>query len=631
VQIGGVGVDRDEKLAQVLVEFADTLGAEFAIQPILDHLVEQIVDVLPITGAGVMLMTDDDLHFVAASNDVVRRIEVLQNELQEGPCLEAYRTGDPVGIEDLSTDTRFPRFSPRALAEGLAAVFTFPIRLDRHRLGALDLYRDSPGGLAPEDVKAAQVLANIAAAYLFNAQARSEAEVRVEQLTHRSLHDPLTGLPNRALLHELLQRAVARSRRSRRMLAVLFVDLDGFKLVNDQYGHHVGDQLLVAVADRLGEVLRSGDTLTRLAGDEFVILCEDLATSSGAELVAMRIAAAFETPFHLDSHTVVMTASVGLAFSGPGEDIPDTLLRDADLAMYQAKLSGGAHHEVIDQTARVAGDLRKHLERDLRGALTSEELQLAYQPVIAAASGEMLGLEAFLRWEHPDRGWVSPGAILPVAERTGMILPIGEWVLGQACRQLKGWQRMYGPAIGHVSVNVSGHQVVGPAFAETVASVLAETGTDPASVFLEVTESAFFEDAARTVAVLREVKQLGVGLTMDDFGTGYSSLNYLRRFPFDMVKIDRSFIVDLTKDSATRSIVAAIIDLAHVLDLTVVAEGVETQAQLDRVIDLGIDRAQGYYISPPMLPDQLERQILAPAGGSAIHLPARNGSDARLI
>jgi EAL domain-containing protein (putative c-di-GMP-specific phosphodiesterase class I) len=277
----------------------------------------------------------------------------------------------------------------------------------------------------------------------------------------------------------------------------------------------------------------------------------------------------------------------------------------------------------------VAGDLRKHLERDLRGALTRGEFQLAYQPVIAAASGEMLGLEGLLRWEHPERGWVSPEAILPVAERTGMILPIGEWVLGQACRQLKGWQRMHGPAIGHVSVNVSGHQVVGPAFAETVAAVLAETGTDPASVFLEVTEGAFFEDAARTVAVLREVKQLGVGLTMDDFGTGYSSLNYLRRFPFDMVKIDRSFIVDLTEDSATRSIVAAIIDLAHVLDLTVVAEGVETQTQLDRVIDLGIDRAQGYYISPPMLPDQLERQVLAPAGGSAIHLPARKGSDSK--
>ena len=415
-----------------------------------------------------------------------------------------------MGIEDLSVDTRFPRFSPRALAEGLAAVFTFPIRLDRHRLGALDLYRDSPGGLAPEDVKAAQVLANIAAAYLFNAQARSEAEVRVEQLTHRSLHDPLTGLPNRALLNELLQRAVARSRRSRRMLAVLFVDLDGFKLVNDQYGHHVGDQLLIAVANRLGEVLRSGDTLTRLAGDEFVILCEDLASSSGAELVAMRIAAAFETPFHLDSQTVVMTASVGLAFSGPGEDVPDTLLRDADLAMYQAKLSGGAHHEVIDQTARVAGDLRKHLERDLRGALTRGEFQLAYQPVIAAASGEMLGLEGLLRWEHPERGWVSPQAILPVAERTGMILPIGEWVLARppATQGLAtdAWAR-HRTRLGQRLRSPSG----GPAFAETVAAVLADTGTDPGSVFLEVTEGAFFEDAARTVAVLREVKQLGSG------------------------------------------------------------------------------------------------------------------------
>jgi diguanylate cyclase (GGDEF)-like protein len=618
-------VDRDKKLAQILVEFADTLGAEFSIQAILDHLVQRIVDMLPITGAGVMLMTEHDLHFVAASNKVVRRIEALQNELQEGPCLEAYSGGEAVAIEDLSVDTRFPRFSPRALDAGLAAVFTFPIRMDSHRLGALDLYRDTSGGLEPEDMAAAQVLANVAAAYLFNAQARSEAAVSVEQLTHRSLHDPLTALPNRALLHELLDRAVARARRSRRMAAVLFVDLDGFKLVNDQYGHQLGDQLLIAVATRLTRVLRSGDTLARLSGDEFVILCEDLDTSSGAELVAKRIAATLGEPFELDGHTLAMTASVGLAFSGPGEDIPETLLRDADLAMYQAKLNGGGHHQVIDQSARLEADMRKHLERDVRAAVLRGQFQLAYQPIIAAESGGMLGVEALLRWEHPERGWVSPEIILPIAERTGMILPIGEWVLAQACRDLKAWQHLYGEAVPHVAVNVSGHQVVGPAFAETVAQVLAETGTDPAQVFLEVTESVFFEDAPRATAVLREIKELGVGLTMDDFGTGYSSLNYLRRFPFDVVKIDRSFIVDLTEDPATRAIVSAIIELGHVLDLTVVAEGVESRPQLDEVIDLGIDRAQGFYISHPLLPNQLEKHILDPARYSPIRLPLPDG------
>jgi EAL domain-containing protein (putative c-di-GMP-specific phosphodiesterase class I) len=220
---------------------------------------------------------------------------------------------------------------------------------------------------------------------------------------------------------------------------------------------------------------------------------------------------------------------------------------------------------------------------------------------------------------------VSPDVILPIAERTGMILPIGEWVLARACQDLKAWQHLYGDAVPHVSVNVSGHQVVGPAFAETVARVLAETRTDPAHIFLEVTESVFFEDAPRATAVLREIKDLGVGLTMDDFGTGYSSLNYLRRFPFDVVKIDRSFIGDLTEDPATRAIVSAIIDLGHVLDLTVVAEGVESRTQLDEVIDLGIDRAQGFYISHPLLPDQLEQHILDPARDAPIRLPMAGG------
>jgi diguanylate cyclase (GGDEF)-like protein len=616
-------LDRNEKLAQILVEFAETLGGDFSIQAILDHLVQRIVDVLPVTGAGVMLMTETDLHFVAASNEVIRSIESLQNELQEGPCLEAYRSGRAVAVEDLSVDTRFRNFSPRALSEGLAAVFTFPIRMDHHRLGALDLYRDTPGTLDPEDMAIAQVLANVAAAYLFNAQARSDAAVNVEQLTHRSLHDPLTGLPNRALLHELLDRAVARARRSRRKAAVLFLDLDGFKLINDEHGHLVGDQLLVAVATRLTRVLRSGDTLARLAGDEFVILCEDLDTTAAAELVASRIAAALAEPFDVDGHIMSITASVGLAFSGPGENIPATLLRDADLAMYQAKLMGGGHHQVIDPATKYEAETRKQLERDLQTALTRGQFRLAYQPIISTRIGDMLGVEALLRWQHPDRGWVSPDVILPIAERTGMILPLGEWVLGQACRDLRAWQQVYGQAVPHMSVNISGHQVVGPAFAETVAHVLADTGTDPTMVVLEVTESVFFEDAPRATAALREVKELGVSLVMDDFGTGYSSLNYLRQFPFDAVKIDRSFIGDLTNEPATRAIVGAITDLGHVLDLIVVAEGIETQQQLNQVIGLGVDQAQGFYISHPLLPDQLERDILQPATTTPIHLPQR--------
>jgi len=301
----GVAVDSrsDQGLEAVLVEFAHTLGTDFSVQKILDHLVTRVVDILPVTGAGVMVMGErGDLRFVAASNEVVMRIEGLQNELHEGPCLQAYCTGEAVAITDLASDAGFPQFSPRARADGLAAVFTFPIRLGGDRLGALDLYRDTPGALSEGDLQKAQVLADVAAAYLFNAQARIDTSATLARLEHRSLHDALTGLPNRTLLEELLDRAVARARRSHLVAAVLFADLDGFKAVNDRHGHHVGDLLLGAVAARLTGVLRPGDTLARLGGDEFAVLCEDLHVAADAEIVAERITTAVAAPFDLAGH-----------------------------------------------------------------------------------------------------------------------------------------------------------------------------------------------------------------------------------------------------------------------------------------------------------------------------------------
>lgn len=616
-------MNREQKLEQVLLEFAHTLGTDFSVQEVLDHLVLRIVDVLSMTGAGVTAMSDtDDLHFVAASNAIVLRTEALQNELNEGPCLEAFETGKPVAVPDLSVDERFPRFSPQARADGLAAMFTFPLRLDERRLGALNVYRDAAGDLAPGDLRAALVLADVAAAYLFNALSRADARDSAELLRTRSLHDALTGLPNRILFKERLEHAAARAHRTHREAAVLFVDLDDFKSVNDQFGHHVGDQLLAAVASRLTQVLRPGDTLARLSGDEFVILCEDLNSASQAEVVAKRVAATLAPPFDLSEYRLDMTASVGVAFSGSGEDIPGTLLRDADFAMYQAKEAGGAHHQVIDHTARRALGRREDLKRDLRGALQREEFRLVYQPIVDLRDGGPLVVEALLRWQHPQRGCVMPDAIVPIAERTGLILPIGEWVLHQACRDYQRWQRVYGPAaISQVAVNVSARQVMGPAFADTVARVLDETGTDPAAICLEVTESVYFDDAARAVTVLEEVKGLGVGLSLDDFGKGFSSLSYLKRFPFDVIKIDRSFVADLGNDPATHAIVAAIIDLAHALNLAVIAEGVETQQQFSQVIDLGSDRAQGYYLSHPLPSEDLDQRILEPAGSPPTRLP----------
>jgi diguanylate cyclase (GGDEF)-like protein len=618
-------VSRESQLTQVLAEFAHTLGSDFSLRTTLDHLVDRIVEALPVTGAGVMLIgAEDELHFVSATNPLVLEIESLQNELCEGPCLHAYQTGESVAIPDLSRDERFPRFSPRAWGRGLAAVFTFPLTLDGARLGALDLYRDVPGSLDPSEMAAAQTLADVAAAYLFNARAREDAKQQTRQLHYLTQHDALTGLPNRSFFEDLLRKAVDRAKGTGAMAAVLFVDLDGFKTINDRFGHHIGDELLMAVASRLGSVIGREDSLSRLSGDEFVIVRGQLESRLAGELMAEQIEAALDPPFELDGYVLHITASVGLAFTGHGEDSPSRLVRDADFAMYLAKRAGGGQYRVMDDGISAA-DSGGGLQRRIQSALERQEFQLAYQPIVEVRSGQLHGVEALLRWKDPSRGWVMPEAIVPIAERTGLIEPLGAWALAQACRDLHAWRAMFGPqVVPHVAVNVSAHQVMGPSFPKTVADVLVGSAIEASALHLEVTETVFLIDAPRAQAVLGELKDLGVGLALDDFGTGYSSLGYLKRFPFDVVKIDRGFIADMTTDFATRAIVSAVIDLAHALDLSVVAEGVETESQLQQVIQLGADRAQGHYFSPPLLSGDLNAEILHPAGGRApVRLPVQ--------
>ena len=616
-------MERDHELARLLGEFAHTLGTDFSIERILDHLVQRVADVLPVTAAGVMVMRHDDLRFAAASNDAILAIQRVQQDAGEGPCLEAFRTGKMVAIPDLGVDQRFPLFSPRAYAAGLAAVFTFPMRLDDDRLGALDLYRDTPGALSASDERIAQVLADVAAAYLFNARARREAADRVAELRHSTLHDPLTGLANRLLFHELLEKARLRAQRSHHTTAVLFVDLDRFKAVNDRFGHAVGDALLVAVAAALSGAVRPGDSLARLSGDEFVILCEDLTDPTQAERIAERIAHALREPFDVEGNLVSISASVGVAFSGPGESVPQSLLRDADFAMYQAKAEGGGQHRVGEHVARLAADRQAQLAVDLRDALARDELQLAYQPITRAGDGTLVGVEALLRWQRPDGGFVPPDVLVPIAERTGLIRPLGSWVLRQACTDFVRWRRTHGSAVSSVAVNVSAHQVIGPDFAETVAGILDDVGLDPACLYLEVTETVFLHDAARARAVLNRLREVGVRLSLDDFGTGYSSLTYLQQFHFDVLKLSGNFIGAITDDTATsRKIVASVVDLARALELTVVAEGIETKEQLTQVVDLGGELAQGYYLSRPLFAADLEARVLdLTSHGSVIHLP----------
>ena len=604
----------DHQLSTVLGEFARTMVTDFPIQSILDHLVLRIVEVLPITAAGVTLITAGaHPRYVAASDSSALCFEQLQSELGEGPCLAAFETGASVSIPDLRLDTRFPGFAARAEDEGLVAVFTFPLRHGSEQLGALDLYRTSPGPLGPEDTEAAQTLADVAAAYLHNAKTRDELGEAAARLKETTLHDALTGLPNRTLFVHRLEHAILRARRSQKLVAVLFADLDRFKSVNDTYGHHVGDELLAAVADRLTKLLRPGDTFARLGGDEFIILCEDLDEESQVDLIADRVGKAFSAAFALTTVDIQVSASVGIAFSGPAEGVPAQLIQNADTAMYHAKRKGGDGHGIFDLRDQYLSDRRADLQRRLSVAQARQELRVEYQPIVSTVEGHVVGVEALLRWQHPTLGTIGPTTIIPLAEKSGAITEIGRWVLERACLDRPGMERHNHGRPLTVSVNVSVRQLMEADFAAVTATVLRDTGTDPALVTLEVTESVFIHDNERALIVLRDLKRLGVNIALDDFGTGFSSLNYLRQFPVDVLKMDRAFISDLDRDTTSRLIVNSVVDLAHGLHMQVVAEGVESAEQYAQVRALHCDSYQGYHFGRPRPREEME-SILAETG-----------------
>ena len=628
-------VVHENSLSAVLSEFAETMLTDFRIQAILDHLVERIVDVLPISGAGVTLITPGVTpQYVAASGEAALRFERLQTKLGQGPCLVAHHSGEPVLIPDLAVDATFPQFGPAALAAGLAAVFAFPLGHGDGRLGALDLYRDSAAALAPDDVAAAQTLANVAAAYLLNANAREQAIEARDRFQESALHDALTGLPNRMLLAQRLEHAAARAQRSRTTAAVLFADLDRFKQVNDTHGHAVGDGLLIDVAARLSALVRPGDTLARISGDEFVILCEDLGAPADAESLAARIDHAFAAPFAVNGIEIVVSASVGIAYSGPGQAITHQLVSDADAAMYEAKRrrspgrgsqggqggQGGQATAVIDLRESTERGSRNNLSRDLRAATAAGSLDVAYQPIVRTADGLVTGVEALLRWTHPVLGQVPALTAVALAERDGLIHEMGAWVLQRACHDRVRWLREHPERPLDMSVNVSVRQLMARDFRDTVAAVLAATGMDPTALVLEITEGILLSDTERASTVLADLRAQGVRLALDDFGTGYSSLSYLRQFPVDIVKIDQGFTATVGREPVTGAIVAAITQLAHVLGMTVTAEGVETQQQRDELVSIGCEAAQGYHYARPMSGADVCAQ-LAVMPGRPLHLP----------
>ncbi len=427
----------------------------------------------------------------------------------------------------------------------------------------------------------------------------TDRKVSGERLARQAIHDPLTGLPNRLLFVQRLARALGRGPQNSPRCAVFFVDLDRFKLVNDSLGHSAGDRLLVSIADRLRTALRPDDLVARFGGDEFVVLCEGVPDEQTATIVADRLALAVSRPVALTEGEVFVTASIGIALSAPG-DTPETLLRNADTAMYGAKDQGRARAEVFDAQShhRVVDDLR--IANELHRALERGELRVHYQPIVDLVANRLTGFEALARWEHPQRGLVSPGEFIPLAEETGLIVPMGAWMLEAACRQTAAWHAASGTGRRlSISVNVSPRQLAEPALAENFERILHTTGIDPDRVWLEITESTVMRDAEAALSALGALRDLGVHLAVDDFGTGYSSLQYLERLPVETLKIDRSFVsgVGLRTDSTT--ITTAVVSLAHALGLRAVAEGIETPDQLARVRATGCDYGQGYLFGKP--------------------------------
>jgi diguanylate cyclase (GGDEF)-like protein/PAS domain S-box-containing protein len=442
----------------------------------------------------------------------------------------------------------------------------------------------------------------------------TERKVLEKQLHHQAFYDLLTELPNRALFMERLEHALSRANRRGGKVAVLFVDLDNFKVINDSLGHKDGDQLLRAVAERLKPCLRPEDTAARLGGDEFTILIEDVTSVGEVVQIAERVTDVLQPPFVLDEQEVFVTVSTGIALNDATQERAEDLLRHADLAMYRAKNKGKAHYELFKTNMEAEVQKRLEVESELRRALELEEFRVYYQPMVALESGKIAGVEALVRWEHPKRGLLLPEEFLAVAEETGLIVRIGRWVLREACKQAQAWQqRCPSTPPLTMSVNLSPRQFFHP---ELVAEILHETEVDASALQLEITEGALTNITARSAEdILHRLKDLGVKLAIDDFGVGYSSLSYLKRFPVDFLKIDRSFIGGLKQDLSSgawkdEEIVPAMIDLTHALGLRVVAEGVEAAKQLARLSDMRCDLAQGNYLLEP-LPGEALADILA--------------------
>lgn len=519
-------------------------------------------------------------------------------EQGRGPTGVAIRTGVTDINQNYLTNPHMVPWRDAALASGYHSSIALPLASNRSMLGALTIYASEIDAFGAEEVKLLEELANDLAYGIQTLRTRVEHEAAEKQLEFLAHHDILTGLPNRLLLRDRFDQATAQADREQSGVAVLFLDLDNFKQVNDTLGHNYGDQLLVRVVERLRGCLRDTDTISRQGGDEFVVLLPHLRNTADIGTIAHNIIEAFVEPFEIESFSINTTFSVGVSlYPDDGREF-DMLLRNADTALYQAKDSGRDTYRFFSEKMNMDAQEQLHLQGQLRNAVKHQEFLLHYQPQIDIASGRIIGAEALVRWQHPERGLIPPGKFIPLAERTGLVIPMGEWVLYEACRQAQLWRES-----GHalvMAVNLSALQFKRGNLLETVSGALKQSGLPAELLELELTESILLQDVDVAIKMLHSPKEMGVKLSIDDFGTGYSSLSYLKRLAVNKLKIDQSFVRDLAEENDSAAIVKAIIQLGHTLQLTVIAEGVETDAQLAFLRDNGCDEVQGYLYSRPV-------------------------------
>ena len=575
------------------------------LQELLDAVVRGACDLIGDEVAAVRLIDREDprmmemISSVGTDDEIEERLR--RGRVGDGAGGRAIAERELVVMESYFRDPdALPVYADRRLEAAMAA----PVHQNGIVCGSLTVATHEPGRrYSPSEREVLVAFAEHASLALTDATNFAEA-------MHQAYHDPLTDLPNRDMFVERLDTALRRSERTGSPVGVLFLDLDGFKSVNDRLGHTAGDDLLRAVASRLRDSLRGIDGIARFGGDEFAILLEDLTDEAEADDVAGRLVERLRAPYRLVGHEIVVSASVGVATAlGPRND----LLRDADLAMYQAKASGKDRHQTFEASMHTAVLERLALEGDLERAVQRDELLLHYQPIVRLRTGKIIGVEALVRWQHPDRGLVAPRGFVPLAEETRLIVEIGDWVLREACRQAARWQ-----ADSHslsVCVNLSSVQLSEPGFVDLVADALSETSADPRGLILEITETVLMQDVGATVATLRELKELCVQLAVDDFGTGYSSLQYLRGFPIDILKIAKSFVDGVAGASDESALARAIIDLGDSFQLRVVAEGVERREQYERLLALGCELGQGFLFARPMEAAALDALL---AGGEGL-------------